>query len=347
MDDSLREQVRIDNLKQEYNMNKDIRIREYEREKKRKDKEDKKIRENFYRDWDYNKQRVEEEKEKKYYLKEKTKYERQFNWEVINKMNHDKLKKIDKEKQKKIINEQIEITKKNGERVKKLIQRKNEFDMNNQQKNEERKEKLIAINNLKDEILLNKKKKFFNRQEHIKNFVDEQKRLRSAIIENRREKREEKIGINKFLRKRNDIRNEERRVHLLERFEDNENKVNLRNEIKDQQNQKQRFENFVRQDNAWTKSVRKNNQMIYENLLLRREMEERDENLRERFKEKELSAKQRWENDMRLHEQRQEMIKSAADVLSLQKKYDKNQVYQKIFSPEDLYKIEYKSNPAS
>ena len=125
-------------LKNEYQRKKDSELYKKEIMDKELDLIDRKKKEKDFKKIYLKKRLLDEEKEKKYLDEQTNKIKKNKEWEKKKKEHIDKVENIYQKKHSLVINEYIDILKKDIERNKKLEKRKEEFDHKKQIENEKR-----------------------------------------------------------------------------------------------------------------------------------------------------------------------------------------------------------------
>ena len=204
-------------------------------DRKRKEKDFNKI---------YLKKRIlDEEKERKYLNEQNNILKKNKEYENKRKEHIDKVENIYQNKHSSVINEYIDILKKDVERNKILEKRKEEFAHKKQIENEKR-----------DRCLMNFK--------NINKVVEEQKEIRSHFIKNKKKEREEKEERNIILKNLNEDAKREKEKRLLEQFEINEENVRRRKSLNEKLQEDKKYRNYIKYDSITSKYMEQKNILI-------------------------------------------------------------------------------------
>ena len=128
----------------------------------------------------------------------------------------------------------------------------------------------------------------------------------------------------------------ERRNRLLEQFEINEKKVDKRKEINKKMNEERIFNNYLRHDTMSANYIERNNMLIYKNLLKMEAMKNKNKEIEEKIKRRQLSAKLRMNRDNILKVKREQMIENVNKILDERKEHNVEDIYKRIFTNSEM-----------
>jgi hypothetical protein len=309
-------------------------------EKEMMDKEidivDKKNKEKQFRKLCNFQRKVEKAKERKYHDEVNELMKKQREWEIKNFEHLEKVENLYQKKHSSIINEYFDILKKDIKRKKKMNLIKTNFAFKKRIENERREKVFTDYKNHKKIIEKSLRDKFENRQRHIREFAEGQKEIKNNIIKSQRKERDDKVEKNMFLKQLNEDYKTEKRNRLLEQFEINEQKVDMRKDINKKMNEERKFNNCRRHDTISANYIEKNNMLIYKNLLKINNMKNKNKEIEEKIKRRQLSAKLRMNRDNTLKVKREQMINHVNQILDERKEHNVEDVYRRIFTKSEM-----------
>ena len=235
-----------------------------------------------------------------------------------------------------IVNEYFDILKKDIKRSKRRNLIKDNFDNKNKIENEKREIYLINFKKKKKDMERNIRQKFEKRYKHISAFSEEQKEIKNNLIKSQQKERNDKKERNIFMKQLNEEFKKERRDRLLEQFEINEENVERRKNIKEKQNEDMKFNNYVKHDKISANYLENKNILIYRNYLKLNKMNDKNRDIQEKIKRRQLSAKLKMEKDNLLKFKKQQMINHVNQILDERKMHKIEDVYKRIFTNEEM-----------
>ena len=324
--------------KMKYEMKK-MKDKEYY-EKEMMDKEidlvDKKNKENQFRKLCLCQRKKEEVKEQKYYDELNDLMKKQQEWQLKNFEHMDKVENLYQQKHSSAINEYFDILKKDIKRQKQMKIKKENFIFKKKKENERREKIFTDHKNHKRVLEKYVRNKFENRHKHIDEFAEEQKEIKNNIIKCQRRERDDKVEQNLYKKQLNEELKTERRNRLLEQFEINEKKVDKRKEINKKMNEERIFNNYLRHDTMSANYIERNNMLIYKNLLKMEAMKNKNKEIEEKIKRRQLSAKLRMNRDNILKVKREQMIENVNKILDERKEHNVEDIYKRIFTNSEM-----------
>ena len=335
-EDYIKNEEKKNKLKLEYQKKRDKEYINQEMMNKEIDLFDKKRQENEFRNLYLSNRKIEEEKEHGIIESQNHLMKKQKEWEMQNCEHMNKVENIYQKKHNLAINEYLDILKKDIKRSQKLNLIKDNFDHQNKIKNEKRELYLINFKKKKKDIEKNNRQKFEKRQKHISKFYEEQKELKYNLIKSQQKERNEKVEKNIFLKQLNDEMQKERRDRLLEQFEINEEKVERRKNIKEKMNEDLKFNNYMKRDKISSNYIEEKNILTYKNMLKLNNMKNKDKDIQEKIKRRQLSAKLKMERDNILKVKKQQMINHVNKILDERKEHNIEDIYKRIFTDEEM-----------
>ena len=297
---------------------------------------DKKNKEKQFRIIYLNQRKIDEEKEQKIIDEQNDLMRKQREWEIKNFEHMNKVENIYQKKHNLVIDEYFDILKKDIKRKKKFNIIKDNFDFKNKIENERRDLYLANFKNKKKEMEKDMRNKYQKRHKHISEFVKEQKDIKNNLIKSQQKERDEQVEKNIFLKQINEDMKKERRDRLLEQFEINEEKVERRKNLNVKKNEDMKFNNYMKHDAISANYLEQKNILIYNNLLKMNKMNNKNKEIEEKIKRRQLSAKLKMEKDNVLKVKREQMIDHVNKILDERKEHKIEDVYKRIFTNEEM-----------
>ncbi len=334
-DNYLKKEEEKNKLKLEFKLKKDKEFINKQIIDKEIDLMDKRYKEKEFRKSYLNQIKIDEVKEQRYLDDQKEIIRKQKEWEMKNIEHMDKVEDLYQKKHSYAINEYFDILRKDIQRKKRLNLNKEQFAFKKNIENEKR-DKVIADFKYNKKIMENyMRKKFENRHKHIYEFAEEQKEIKNNLIKSQQKERDKKFEKNIFLKKLNEDCKKERRDRLLEQFEINEEKVERRKIINEKMNEDKKFNNYKRHDTITANYIEQKNILIYRNLLKLNDMKNKNKEIEEKIKRRQLSAKTKMNRDNILKVKREQMINHVNKILDERKEHKIEDVYRRIFTNEE------------
>ena len=297
---------------------------------------DKKNKEKQFRIIYLNQRKIDEEKEQKIIDEQNDLMRKQREWEIKNFEHMNKVENIYQKKHNLVIDEYFDILKKDIKRKKKFNIIKDNFDFKNKIENERRDLYLANFKNKKKEMEKDMRNKYQKRHKHISEFAKEQKDIKNNLIKSQQKERDEQVEKNIFLKQINEDMKKERRDRLLEQFEINEEKVERRKNLNVKKNEDMKFNNYMKHDAISANYLEQKNILIYNNLLKMNKMNNKNKEIEEKIKRRQLSAKLKMEKDNVLKVKREQMIDHVNKILDERKEHKIEDVYKRIFTNEEM-----------
>ena len=297
---------------------------------------DKKNKEKQFRIIYLNQRKIDEEKEQKIIDEQNDLMRKQREWEIKNFEHMNKVENIYQKKHNLVIDEYFDILKKDIKRKKKFNIIKDNFDFKNKIENERRDLYLANFKNKKKEMEKDMRNKYQKRHKHISEFAKEQKDIKNNLIKSQQKERDEQVEKNIFLKQINEDMKKERRDRLLEQFEINEEKVERRKNLNVKKNEDMKFNNYMKHDAISANYLEQKNMLIYNNLLKMNKMNNKNKEIEEKIKRRQLSAKLKMEKDNVLKVKREQMIDHVNKILDERKEHKIEDVYKRIFTNEEM-----------
>lgn len=297
---------------------------------------DKKNKEKQFRIIYLNQRKIDEEKEQKIIDEQNDLMRKQREWEIKNFEHMNKVENIYQKKHNLVIDEYFDILKKDIKRKKKFNIIKDNFDFKNKIENERRDLYLANFKNKKKEMEKDMRNKYQKRHKHISEFAKEQKDIKNNLIKSQQKERDEQVEKNIFLKQINEDMKKERRDRLLEQFEINEEKVERRKKLNVKKNEDMKFNNYMKHDAISANYLEQKNILIYNNLLKMNKMNNKNKEIEEKIKRRQLSAKLKMEKDNVLKVKREQMIDHVNKILDERKEHKIEDVYKRIFTNEEM-----------
>ena len=297
---------------------------------------DKKNKEKQFRIIYLNQRKIDEEKEQKIIDEQNDLMRKQREWEIKNFEHMNKVENLYQKKHNLVIDEYFDILKKDIKRKKKFNIIKDNFDFKNKIENERRDLYLANFKNKKKEMEKDMRNKYQKRHKHISEFAKEQKDIKNNLIKSQQKERDEQVEKNIFLKQINEDMKKERRDRLLEQFEINEEKVERRKNLNVKKNEDMKFNNYMKHDAISANYLEQKNILIYNNLLKMNKMNNKNKEIEEKIKRRQLSAKLKMEKDNVLKVKREQMIDHVNKILDERKEHKIEDVYKRIFTNEEM-----------
>ena len=335
-DDYIKREEGKNKLKFEFQKKRDKEYYNKEKMDKEIDLNDKQIQEKEFRRIYLNQRKIDEKKEKEIINEQNNLMKRQKDWEMQNFEHMSKVEYIYQQKHNSVINEYFDILKKDIKRKKRFKIVKEDFDYKNKIENEKRDFHLANFKNKEKNIKIEMIKKYEKRHKHISAFAEEQKGIKNNLIKNRQKERDERFEKNIFLKQLNEDMKNERRDRLLEQFQINEEKVEKRKNLKEKQNDEIKFNNFMKHDAFSANYLEIKNILNYKNMIKMQNMKNKNMEIEEKTKRRQMSAKLRMEKDNVLKNKKQQMISDVNKILDERKEHNIEDVYKRIFTNEEM-----------
>ena len=335
-DDYIKKEEKKNQLKFEYQKKRDKAYYNKEIMEKEIDLMDKKKEEKELNKLYLTRRRIDEEKEKGIIDNQNYLMKKQKEWEMKNYEHMNKVENLYQNKHNLIVNEYFDILKKDIKRSKRRNLIKDNFDNKNKIENEKRAIYLINFKKKKKDMERNIRQKFEKRYKHISAFSEEQKEIKNNLIKSQQKERNDKKERNIFMKQLNEEFKKERRDRLLEQFEINEENVERRKNIKEKQNEDMKFNNYVKHDKISANYLENKNILIYRNYLKLNKMNDKNRDIQEKIKRRQLSAKLKMEKDNLLKFKKQQMINHVNQILDERKMHKIEDVYKRIFTNDEM-----------
>ena len=297
---------------------------------------DKKNKEKQFRIIYLNQRKIDEEKEHKIIDEQNDLMRKQREWEIKNFEHMNKVENIYQKKHKFVIDEYFDILKKDIKRKKKFNMIKDNFDYKNKIENDKRDLYLANFKNKKKEMENDMRNKYEKRHKHISEFAKEQKDIKNNLIKSQQKERDEQVEKNIFLKQKNEDMKKERRDKLLEQFEIKEEKVERRKNLKEKNNEEIKFNNYIKHNAISANYIEQKNILLYNNLLKMNKMKNKNKEIEEKIKKRQLSAKLKMEKDNILKVKKEQMIDHVNKILDERKEHKIKDVYDRIFTNEEM-----------
>ena len=335
-DDYIKREEEKNKAKCEYQKKRDKEYLNKEKTDKERDLIDKQIQEKEFRKEYLNQRKIDEKKEKEIIDEQNKLMKKQKDWELQNFEHMTKVANIYQQKHNNVINEYFDILKKDRKRNKRFEIIKEDFDYKNRIENQKREVYLVNFKKKKKDIENDMIKKYEKRHKHISAFAEEQKEIKNNIIKNRRKELDEKIEKNFFLKQLYEEMKNERRDRLLEQFEINEEKVEKRKNLKEKKNEEVKFNNYMKHDAISANYLEQKNILNYKNMIKMKNMKNKNLEIEEKKKRRQMSAKLKMDRDNVLKYKKQQMIKDVNKILDERKEHNIEDVYKRIFTNEEI-----------
>jgi len=231
---------------------------------------------------------------------------------------------------------QISIDKKNKERLKKIEYRRKINDKKYKYQSKLRDE-VYQIYHLKNEEMIKEKKdKYIEKQKNIKHAQEYQKKEKERIIKEQHDKRDEYERRNADTKQRNENLHEEWKRRVIFQFKKIDKRVQLQREYSAKALERKKFENFIKEDYFNNQLKEIENQTKYKNYLKLKNMQKKTLRINEMKKQKSqlIEKTKKIKDDMRI--KKIEMRKSAERILENGKYKNIEEIYNKVFSHEDI-----------
>lgn len=291
-----------------------------------------------------NQRKIDEEKEQKIIDEQNDLMRKQKEWEIKNFEHMNKVENIYQKKHNLVIDEYFDILKKDIKRKKKFDIIKDNFDFKNKVENDKRDLYLANFKNRKKEMEKDMRNKYEKRHKHISEFAKQQKDIKNNLIRSQQKERNEQVEKNIFLKQVNEDMKKERRDKLLEQFEINEEKVERRKNLNEKRNEDMKFNNYIKHDEISANYIEQKNILIYNSLQKMNKMKNKNKQIEEKIKKRQLSAKLRMERDNILKVKREQMIKHVNQILDERKEHKIEDVYKRIFTDEEMKLLKENEN---
>ena len=280
--------------------------------------------------------RKQEEEEKKMFEAHEKFMKNKEEWEFERYLHREKIKNINKSQHDKLYNNYMNSLNKFEKNKKKLKKQQSENELMG-------KVKRLQEFHIKCKVYASREKSRKIQQhnldikyENIRKNIEEQHKIRNDIINSQKKNREQKIQNGIFLRKLNDCHKEEKKLETIKRLEKAEKCVELTREIKKKINEEKIYQNLVWEDKMMLNISEINNKLAYKNMGKLKKMKEKTEKIKEKFKIREQTANQNIQRDNWLKYKKGEMMNCVNDIFEEGKLYDKDKVYDRVFSREEM-----------
>ncbi len=286
----------------------------------------------------YIKKQIEEEKKEE--EKQKQLGKEDLKRKLILQKNEDEYKlkvdNINKEKHNLLLKKYLSMEKKNEERLKKLEERKKKVDEKFKNESKLRNEKYQNFLLEREKQLKETEDKFNEKQKQIQKNQEIQKRKKEFLLKQHINKRDEYKRHSLDLKQNiNDYLNEKRKkciFHLVK----TEKRVNSLKENNEKLLLKKKNDNLIKEDILNNQLKEYENQIQNKNILYLKKLKEKNLRIDEmKKKQKEIIEQARKIKDS-LRNKKLNMIRNTEKLFESGKFKDKNDIYNKIFSQQDL-----------
>ena len=279
---------------------------------------------------------IEKIKEKKRLENQNDLIQKQKNWEVQNYEHMTRVENMHQQKHEFAVNEYLLILKKGIKRYERIDERKNEMNIKNQIKNEERKLYLINYKMKNKELEKNIRKKFEKKQENISKFYLVQKEIKENEIQKRKEQREEKFKENLYNRLLNKNKEKQKRKELLDIMERKEEITNKRKILNAKFNEEYKLNNLLKSEEICDNYIRKRNILNYKNRMKLQRMKNKDIEINNKMIRRINSAKTRISRFNQIKLNRDLTMGLVKEILEDKKDHEPEEVYKKVFTKEEI-----------
>lgn len=328
------EQINL--MRAEFRYKKEKQQRENERKHQQFLLKEKKEQEREYRELNRKMRAKEEEEFRRELQRQKMSLERKKKEEKENEEFKEKLYNINENLRKKMEKKHEIMCIKDANRLKKMEMKRRIIDQKNKENEMKRNIKLQAVFKKKEKLQENKLNKFMEKQKNIEDFSEKVRESRSKKIEEQRFEREMKQRKNITMRLKNDEESAERRRKLIEKFKEDEEKMRTFQERNNNELEQRIYQNIIREEEKSQNLLEFQNKITFKNVLKLQEMDKKTKRVHEKFIEKKLDTKKKIDLEKSLKEKKDRLRREASRVLSKNHNYTREQIYHKIFSPEDL-----------
>ena len=249
----------------------------------------------------------------------------------------DKLDKNYQNLQKALETKQKMMDMKNEERKRKMEHRK---FITSQRLHEEQLERERKSNNAKikkEEIIKSKYDKYLQKQENIQQIQKEHQRRKEIEMKEQQKMRKEQEMKNEETRNRNNERLEQRKQNLINRFKLSNEKIENQKRINLQNLNNKLLENQIRTIDKNEKIKQTEDQLKYKNFLKLKEIENKQKRAEDMIRRKEEMAlkKMRLQEEMKIR--KDGMLRQVGRLIGSGKYKEREDIYNKIFSREDMH----------
>jgi len=265
---------------------------------------------------------------------------RQQEWESKNQEHLSKVENMYEKKHNSAVNEYFQILKKGLERDEKIEERKNEFNLKNQLLNKNRYTIYINYKNKTKEEIAEIKKKLEQKHRNISEFYSMQKELKKNLMESQKKRREEKVISNIYQRIANKNKEFERRKKLLDLFEKNEEKIEKRLLLKEKKHEEFIVNNLIKSEEMSENYLRNKKKLRNKLKLKMQKMKNKDDEINNKILIRQNSARVRIARYDEVKANKDIILQHAKQVLEERKEYKPKDVYEKVFSDEQIHFIE-------
>ena len=327
-------------IQKEYLAKRDNDIIHREKIEKEADEKNKKIKEKEFMEKCLKLKKKEEFKEKKMLEQQEKMRLRQQEWESKNQEHLSKVENMYEKKHNSAVNEYFQILKKGLERDEKIEERKNEFNLKNQLLNKNRYTIYINYKNKTKEEIAEIKKKLEQKHRNISEFYSMQKELKKNLMESQKKRREEKVISNIYQRIANKNKEFERRKKLLDLFEKNEEKIEKRLLLKEKKHEEFIVNNLIKSEEMSENYLRNKKKLRNKLKLKMQKMKNKDDEVNNKILIRQNSARVRIARYDEVKANKDIILQHAKQVLEERKEYKPKDVYEKVFSDEQIHFIE-------
>jgi hypothetical protein len=326
------------------------RMEEKERERQDKAKEEKELEEK--RNEQMRQDQIKQTKEYKQYflnqmkefqkekenmlLQQKLNLKRQMEAQQKDQAFRDKLEQNYQNQRKALEQKQKILDQKNEERRKQIEHRKLITSQKLQQEQLERERKSSNAKRKKEELIQSKYDKYLQKQENIQQTQKEQQKRKEKEMKELQKLRNEKELKNERTRLMNNERLELRKQTLLNHFRISNEKIENQKKRNKQTLNDRLLENQIRTIDKNEKIKETEDQLKYKNYLKLKEIESKQKRAEELLRRKEEMAlkKMRLQEEMKLR--KDDMLTRVNRLLASGKFIEKEDIYQRIFTKEDM-----------
>ena len=259
-----------------------------------------------------------------------------IDWESKNYEHMTKVENMFQKKHELAVQEYLGILKKGLQRYEKIDERKNEFNMKCEIEKNRRSLYLVNFKNKNNEIEKNIRNKFEKKHRDISKFYLMQKEIKRNIIHNQKLSREEKIKNNIYKKLMNKSMEKERKKKLLDLFEKNEEKVEMKMILRQKQNEEYKYNNLLKSDEITGNYLRNMNVIQNKNRIKMQKMREKNDKINNKIIKRQNSAKNRIDRYDSIRLNKELMMKQVKEILEERKEYKPEDIYKKVFTDEEI-----------
>ena len=163
-----------------------------------------------------------------------------------------------------------------------------------------------------------------------------QKEIKRNIIHNQKLSREEKIKNNIYKKLMNKSMEKERKKKLLDLFEKNEEKVEMKMILRQKQNEEYKYNNLLKSDEITGNYLRNMNVIQNKNRIKMQKMREKNDKINNKIIKRQNSAKNRIDRYDSIRLNKELMMKQVKEILEERKEYKPEDIYKKVFTDEEI-----------